>query len=395
MAGTLPLDPPAESAVTPVKTRGRRTVETLLLRPAAISGWELWNTDAVPRETGRFETVPDLEKLGVRTVGLPADRVLVISRWVQTTDDSVLPGMVDILLDRQGLTPKELGGKSHASSIVLKEDSRTLIAVRLLSGRVPDDLCEPEVARFELSADLQPLTRNGLTLWREAGRLVAAFSRDGALVHLQSFHEGVLNQSIAIEILCTLLQLETEEILQSRPEILLIGDFAPEEISLLGAILGNTPRMASAAAPVLPAQASGLTPPQVESQRLKRRNRQRLERIAMTVAAVYALIIFALVANVAWLTFRNQGLRKKIAADAPLVQTIRTTEARWRAMEPAINPAIYPVEVLFQSASLLPEDGVRFTLFEENDSNVLIRGEANSAAAAFKLAEAIKGQIRA
>ena len=395
MAGSLPLNPTLDMDKSEVKSRShsRKNPDELLLRPATDLGWELWATaPGSLRETGRFETLPDLEKKNLRTVALPASMVLVLARWLQTTDDSLLPGMVQVLLERQGLTPREEGGKSFSRRTVCREENRTLVAIRLLGNQIPEGLCQPQVERFEIAADLQPLTQDGLTLWREAGRLVAAFSRAGSLVHLQSFHEGVLSQSIAIELLCTKLQLETEEILTPETGVFLLGSFSAEESVLLEAILGTISQTSLATSPILPVLESGLTPPLVEVQRKKIQGRQRLERILLSIAAIYGLLLLGLILNVAWLTFNNQNLRKKIAADEPTVTSIRSTDARWKAIEAAINPAIYPVEVLFQSSALLPEDGVRFTLFEENDNRVTIRGEANSAAAAFKLVEAIKAK---
>ena len=392
MAGSPTLNSPLDSDRNlKSKSRARKGSDPLLLRPSVDAGWELWTTEAgASRETGRFETVPNLTSQEVSTVALPAQMVLVISRWMQTTDASLLPGMVDIFLERQGLTPRAVGGKSVSITQILTEESRTLVAIRVLGGHIPENICLPSVARFELSADLQPIVANGLTLWREAGRLVAAFSRASAMVHLQSFHEGVLGQSIAIELLCTKLQLETEEILSPEFAVNLLGEFTSEETSLLESILGTSPHPFPATAPILPILASQLTPPQVEVQRTKIRARQRLQRILLSIAAVYVLILLGLIGNVAWLTFSNQRLRKKIAADQPTVESVRKTDARWRSLEAAINPALFPVEVLFQSASLLPEDGVRFTLFEENDRRVVISGEANNVAAAFNLIERFK-----
>ncbi len=395
MAGSPPLTPAPLPGASVVKARSpsRKHQDDLLLRPNADLGWELWATaPGSPRETGRFETLPSGETKNLRAVALPASMVLVLARWLQTTDDSLLPGMVEVLLERQGLTPRDEGGKTFSIAPVLREANRTLVAIRLLNAAVPEGLCQPQVERFEVGADLQPLCRDGLTLWRESGRLVAAFSRAGSLVHLQSFHEGVLGQSIGIELLCTRLELETEEILGTEFAISLLGNFSPEESALLESILGVAPTMHPAVNPSLPAARSGLTPPLVEVLRKKNLVRQRWERILLGIAATYGLLLLGLILNVAWLTHSNRNLQKKIAADAPTVTAIRDTDARWRAVESAVNPALYPVEVLFQSASLLPEDGVRFTLFEENENRVTIRGEANSAAAAFKLVEVIKAK---
>ncbi|HEX8371358.1 MAG TPA: hypothetical protein VF585_01140 [Chthoniobacterales bacterium] len=375
------------------RRESRKNPDVLLLRPATELGWELWATaPGAPREVSRFETLPDLEKRNLRAVALPADTVLVISRWLQTTEDAVLPEMVAILLERQGLMPREEGGKTFSLTPVLREENRTLVAIRLLGAQVPIQLCQPQVERFEVSADLQPLVGDGLTLWREGGRLVGAFSRAGSLIHLQSFHEGVLSQSIVLELFCTRLQLETEEILGSEFAISLIGDFSEEEASLLTAIIGTLPQFTSVVTPVLPAAASGLTPPMVEVQRQRIRTRQRIERVVLSVAGIYALLLIGLILNVAWLSFSNRRVAKATAADQPTVDAIRSTAARWNSMEDAINPAIYPLEVLFQSASLLPEDGVRFTLFQGRDRRVTISGEANSVAVAFKLGEDFKGK---
>jgi len=51
---------------------------------------------------------------------------------------------------------------------------------------------------------------------------------------------------------------------------------------------------------------------------------------------------------------------------------------------------LYPVEILYQVAALIPAQGMRLTAFEIAKGKLSIRGEASGAAAAFKLAEDIK-----
>jgi len=393
MAGSPTLNP--QTAASRARS-SKKNSEPLLLRPSPEPGWELWTTTpGDSRETARFDTLPRLENKNLRAIVLPARHLLVFSRWLQTTDESLLTEMVQVILDREGLIPRGMEneiGKSFFIAPILREEQRTLVAIRLLATQVPDDLCQPQVERFELGADLQPLLDDGLTLWRESGQLVAAFSRQGSLLHLQSFHHSSVNDTIAIELFCTRLQLDTSEILGTDFGISLLGDFSAEEISLLQSLFEVAPLHQTPAAPRLPEKISTLTPPLVEVRRQKIRVRERIQRILLGAAALYALLLLTLVAHVAWLTFSNQKLRRIIAENAPTVTAIRSTHDHWRAMESALNPALYPVEVLFQSASLLPEDGVRFTLFEENSSRVTIRGEANNAAAAFRLVDAIKGR---
>ena len=63
---------------------------------------------------------------------------------------------------------------------------------------------------------------------------------------------------------------------------------------------------------------------------------------------------------------------------------------QWRNLQWAVDPRVYPVEVLHQVATLLPPQGLRLTALELEQGKVFVRGEATGAPAAFKLAEDIK-----
>jgi len=74
----------------------------------------------------------------------------------------------------------------------------------------------------------------------------------------------------------------------------------------------------------------------------------------------------------------------------PTVQAIQATSDEWKKVEWAVDPQLYPVEILYQVAALIPAQGMRLTAFEIVKGKLSIRGEASGAAAAFKLAEDIK-----
>jgi hypothetical protein len=85
-------------------------------------------------------------------------------------------------------------------------------------------------------------------------------------------------------------------------------------------------------------------------------------------------------------------LRLHNLKQAPTVAAIQGTAERWRQVELAVNPKLYPVEVLYQVAGLLPHDGLRLTAVEMQNGKVVIRGEASTAPATFKFAEDIKAK---
>jgi hypothetical protein len=77
-------------------------------------------------------------------------------------------------------------------------------------------------------------------------------------------------------------------------------------------------------------------------------------------------------------------LQSEIDALVPAVTATKDAMNKWQALQPALEPSNYPLEVLFQTSRLLPKDGVRLTLFEMNLDRVLIQGEASTLAAAIK-----------
>jgi hypothetical protein len=91
-----------------------------------------------------------------------------------------------------------------------------------------------------------------------------------------------------------------------------------------------------------------------------------------------------------WQRFRVNQLQGQVRSEAPTVGAIEGTADRWRKVQWAIDPRLYPVELLHQVAKLLPGEGMRLTGFEVQKGKVLVHGEASAAPAAFKFAEDVK-----
>lgn len=377
-----------------VTLKSRHSAEEHLARPTANGGWEIWtlNNGVPPRLIRRAASLADDENKTLRLVGLPASGIFGFSRWMQTSDETLLPDLVHAFLDRHGLAPKTAEGKSVAITPLAREETRTLVFIRILSTPVPGEISLPQIEKYEPSAEMFALPVHGLVLWHENGGLAAAFSRDGRTVHVQSFAGAALTPEIARELLCTRLELETEGVLTQFDGVELRGDFSSEDRETLDGILQAPVTITPMGDPLSPAMPSGLFPPLAAQVRKKAARKQQIKRILLVAAAVYVLTLLTLILNVAWLALSNKALAKKIAKDRPTAEAIQATSQRWRALEPAVNPAFYPVEILYQSAKLLPADGVRFTLFELSANKITIRGEASNAAAAFKLLEDIKAQ---
>jgi hypothetical protein len=83
-------------------------------------------------------------------------------------------------------------------------------------------------------------------------------------------------------------------------------------------------------------------------------------------------------------------LQAEIDRDAGAVASTKEAMQRWNALDPALDPKGYPLEVLHEAARLLPEEGVRLTLFEMNLGRVILQGEAKDFTAAQLYMDAVK-----
>jgi hypothetical protein len=81
---------------------------------------------------------------------------------------------------------------------------------------------------------------------------------------------------------------------------------------------------------------------------------------------------------------------RRIARDAPGTEFVRATDARWKALAPAIDAHYYPVEILLHLFESLPSADVRITGYNQSARQISVDGEANTAALAYQFIEKVK-----
>jgi len=114
--------------------------------------------------------------------------------------------------------------------------------------------------------------------------------------------------------------------------------------------------------------------------------RQRLIWAGGAYAALLVLFLIFLFV----LQFQIGRLDRAIERDAPRTEFVKMTDARWRALAPAIDPRYYPIEVLQHLSDSLPSADVRITRFDQSARQVSVEGEANSTALAYQFADKVK-----
>jgi hypothetical protein len=130
-----------------------------------------------------------------------------------------------------------------------------------------------------------------------------------------------------------------------------------------------------------------------ESWRARRAQLARLKQWRKRIligAVVYASLLLLFLAYLLILRFQVRRLDKRISSDAPKTDFVRATEAKWKALSPAIDPHYYPIEVILHLFDSLPSADVRITIFNQSARQISVDGEANSAALAYQFAEKVK-----
>src|SRR5437660_7096711 len=106
--------------------------------------------------------------------------------------------------------------------------------------------------------------------------------------------------------------------------------------------------------------------------------------------AAYAGFLLVLLAYLAYMRLEIGRLDGRIAKDAPQIEFVRTAEANWKALAPAVDSRYYPVEILLHLFESLPSSDVRITGYNQSARQISVDGEANSPALAYQFIEKIK-----
>ena len=366
--------------------------QSYFLRAIDAEEWELWTFSEAKRPQFIRRLPVPAEAPGNTIVALPARQTVTFPAWVATTDRNLIPEILHLQLEKRGLLNKNDNGAAMDYRVIETRGNRTLAVVTVLQPDFPEELTFERASRFEPSVYTLAFPQDRLVIWRERGRLAVAATRGKEPLIAQILGDHELSETAAVELKCIVLQLQLQELCGNLLGAHLWGSFNAEEAERLQKTLGLKVTCDTVPPPNLPSTRSKLLPAEVSILHAKRRRRSQIWSGIGFLAALYLFGVAAFAGYLYWQRHVAGNLRRQIKAQAPTVAAIQRTAERWRQVEAAVNPKLYPVEVLYQVASLLPPDGMRLTGVEVQKGKVTIRGEASTAPAAFKFAEDIKAK---
>ncbi|MCS7062553.1 MAG: PilN domain-containing protein [Methylacidiphilales bacterium] len=369
----------------------KHNLDHLVLLPGEEM-WELWHFQSpVP---SFIEAHNDIHTLAPRAqvLALPSRYVFSIPIWLTTTDDTLIKDLLTVQLEKRGFRNRPNHELIWQYQIVDKRESQTLILAYVLPTHLPAPFTSyTDITYYPPLASLYTLAPSSMTLWKELGRWCVAVSPQGNLGYFQDLGETHLTPQAVTQLLMLRHQLYAEDILPDLQLIQIYGLAQQDELDALGLSFDASIQMLPRPAPLWhPNQSISLTPQPIRIA-LQQRAKRRQTLFYLQVAAVLYLIFLSVTTiYYAIISIRSHHYKAIQKTKDPIVKKIQSTAQKWRALEPAISPDYYPFELLWRASKALPEDGVRWTLFELQDKKIVITGEAKNAPAASKYLDDLK-----
>jgi hypothetical protein len=328
-------------------------------------------------------------------LGLPVAVVLAQRLRLPTIDRDEFMEMARIQIEKaMPYSPEEMTTGSEIisqteeesviSAVAVHNEQLSELAAPLLSlGLIPSQVTVYAAQRAATHAPVG----SALMIYRECEAIVCAIAEEGKLSFTRT-----LDAADPLQLQRDLPQLalsaELQGINTSFPKILLDESLYGLRDTVEGIFATNVELIA---VEVPPADTGlNLLPESWRQRRAQVVRRGEWRKRIIWASGAYAALLLLFLACLLILRLEIGRLGRKIERDAPRTEFVKMTDAKWRALAPAIDPRYYPIEVIQHLSESLPSADVRITKFDQSARQISVEGEANSAALAYQFADKVK-----
>jgi len=341
------------------------------------------------------EAVPLLKAEDDLVLSLPVAAVLAQRFRLPTVDPTEFSEMVRIQIEKAlPFSPEEVTTdfelieqnetESVISAVAVRNERLAEIAAPLLArGLIPRQVT---VYAAQRASTYVPEGR-AVLIYREGETLVSAVTENGKVSLTRTF-DGAGPAQLQAELPQLSLSAELQGIVGSFPKVLL-DETCYELRDTVQGIFESQAEIVSVETP--PASVKlNLLPESWRQKRLQLVRRSEWRKRLIQAGGAYAGVMLLFLAYLVYLRTAVGHLDRLIARDNPQTEFVRETNTAWKALAPAIDSRYYPVEVLLHLFESLPSPDVRITAYNQSAHQILIDGEANSAALAYQFADKVK-----
>jgi len=341
------------------------------------------------------EAVPLLTPADEFVLALPVAAVLAQRFRLPTVDPAEFPEMVRIQIEKVlPFSADELtsdfeligqnGSETVVSAIAIRNEQLAEIAAPLLDhGYIPQQVTVYAAQRASTYAP----QGNALFIYPEGETLVYAVTENGKLSLARTF-ESTNGGQLQVELPQLRLSAELQGINASSPNVLLDETCYQLRDTVQG-ILARPTEIVGIELPPAPVKLNLL------QENWRRRRLQLIilgewRKRLIWAGGAYAGVLLLLLAYLGVMRLQVGRLDRLIKLAAPQTEFVRSAEANWKALAPAVDPHCYPVEILLHLFESLPSSDVRITAYNQSARQISVDGEANTAALAYQFIENVK-----
>ncbi len=341
------------------------------------------------------EAVPLLKAEDDFVLGLPVSAVLTQRIHLPAADPAEFDEMVRLQIEKAlPFSPDEVTTDfevieqtdegSVVSAVAVRNEQLAELARPLLDhGYIPRQVT---VYASQRASTYAP-QGNALLIYPEGETLVSAVTENGKVSLTRTF-EGVEPAHLQMELPQLTLSAELQGIDSAFPNVLL-DETCSELRDTVYEVLASKPEMVGVEKP--PAFVKlNLLPESWRQRRSQLARRSEWRKRLIWAGGAYVALFVLLLGTLGYFRFAIGGLDRQISRDEPQIEFVRTADANWKALAPAIDSRYYPVEILLHLSESLPSQQVRITAYNQSARQISVDGEADTAQLAYDFAEKVK-----
>jgi hypothetical protein len=340
------------------------------------------------------EAVPLLSADDEFVLGLPVSAVMAQRFRLPSVDPAEFPDMIRLQIEKSLPFPadevtsdfeliEQSENESVVSAIAISNDRLAEVASPLLDrGYIPRQVTVYAAQRASTYAP----SGNALLIYPEGEMLVYAMTENGKLSLARAIERN--GDQLETELPQLRLSAELQGIDASSPNVLL-DETCYELRDAVQGILASPTEIVGIELPPAPVKLN-LLPESWRRRRLQLMRQVEWRKRVLWIGGAYVGAIVLLFAYLGLVRFQIGRFDRRIAHDTPETEFVRATEARWKALAPAIDLHYYPVEILQHLFESLPSADVRITVYNQSARQISVDGEANTAALAYEFIDKIK-----
>ena len=345
------------------------------------------------------EAVPLLAATDDFVLGLPISAVLAQRIRLPSVDPAEFPEMIRIQIEK--LLPFAADEVTTDFELIEQDEKESVVSAVAVRNQQLNEMASPLLERGYIPrqitvyaaqrASTHAPSGNAVIIYPEGETLVYAVTENGKLSLARVF-EGVNGEQLQLELPQLRLSAELQGIDASYPNVLL-DETCYELRDTVQGILASPTEIVGIELPPAPVKLN-LLPESWRRRRLQLIRQAEWRKRLLWIGGAYGALLFLLLAYLGLLRFQIGWLQRRIAHDAPGTEFVRATEAKWKALAPAVDAHYYPVEILEDLFESLPSADVRITAYNQSARQISVDGEANTAALAYEFIDKIKKNLQ-